>query len=200
MGRFIIFEGNEAAGKDTQSKLLFDFLREKNIPVEMIEYPGHDRPIGRLIRDFLNNKFDLSPEIQALLYATEMISDRERINSWLSQGKYVIANRYFTSTLVYQSIKGVSMEKLLKFAEFFEMPKPDTILLLKISPKISMERKSKQKPELDRHESDKELLEKVSIFYDDLSKRHVFSKWIVLDGEKTKEEVFDQVKKTLQLD
>jgi dTMP kinase len=198
MSRFIIFEGIDGAGTEEQSKRLLDFLRERKIPAERIEYPGYHNPIGKFIHEYLHKKFDLSPEVQSLFYAADMINDKERIKLWLKQGKYVIADRYFTSTLAYQGLIGVPLEKLLKLAELFEVPKPDIVLFLKVSPKTSMQRKLKEKTDLDRNESDKTFLEKLSLFYEQLIKDQVFSQWYALDGEKSKEEVFEQVKKVLR--
>jgi len=198
MSRFVVFEGLDGAGTEEQSKRLLDFLKEKKIPAERIEYPGYHNPIGKFIHEYLHKKFDLSPEVQALFYAADMLNDKEKINLWLKQGNYVIADRYFTSTLAYQGLR-VPLKKLLKLAELFEMPKPELVLFLRISPETSMERKLKEKKELDRNESDKTLLERLSVFYEQLIKDQVFSQWYVLDGEKSKEEVFEQVKKVLRL-
>ncbi len=200
MPRFIVFEGNDASGKDTQINLLTDYLKKRKTPFELIEYPGHDTLIGGFIRNFLNKEFDLIPDVQAMLYAAEMINDREKIRIWLKQGKYVIANRYFSSTLAYQSIKGKSSDKLIKFVEIFNMPKPDIIIFLKISPNTCVERKGMQKKNPDRFESDIDFLKKVDESYDYLIKNNMFSQWFVLDGEKTREEIFDQVKKILRME
>jgi dTMP kinase len=198
MGKLIVFEGIDGAGTEEQSKRLLDFLRERKIPAERIEYPGYHSPIGKFIHDYLHKKFDLSPEVQALFYAADMINDKEKIKLWLKEGKYVIADRYFTSTLAYQGLRGVKTEKLLKLAELFEMPKPDLVLFLKVSPEISMQRKLNEKTDLDRNESDKTFLEKLSVFYEQLIKDQAFSQWYALDGEKSKEEVFEQVKRVLR--
>ena len=199
MPRFVVFEGVDGAGTEEQSKRLTKFLNGKKIPAVRIQYPGYHNPLGKFIHNYLHREFDLSPEVQALVYAADMISDREKIRSLLSQGKYVIADRYFTSTLAYQGLRGVKAERLLKLAELFEIPKPDLILFLKVSPETSMERKQKEKTDLDRNESDKVLLEKVSLFYDELIKEQAFSRWYVLDGEKSREEVFEQVRRILRL-
>lgn len=198
MGKLIVFEGIDGAGTEEQSKRLLDFLRERKIPAERIEYPGYHNPIGKFIHDYLHKKFDLSPEVQALFYAADMINDKEKIKLWLKEGKYVIADRYFTSTLAYQGLGGVKTEKLLKLAELFEMPKPDLVLFLKVSPEISMQRKLNEKTDLDRNESDKTFLEKLSVFYEQLIKDQALSQWYALDGEKSKEEVFEQIKRVLR--
>lgn len=200
MSRFVVFEGIDGAGAEEQSKRLLNFLQERKISAEMIEYPGYHNPIGKFIHKYLNKEFDLTPDAQALIHLSDMITDRDMIKTLLKQGKYVIANRYFTSTLAYQGYMGVKIEKLLKIAEMFELPKPEVVIFLRISADTSMERKLKEKNSLDRNESDKNLMENLAVFYEDLVKEQVFSNWYAIDGEKSREEVFEQVKKILRLD
>lgn len=122
MSRFVVFEGIDGAGAEEQSKRLLNFLHERKISAEMIEYPGYHNPIGKFIHKYLNKEFDLTPDAQALIHVSDMITDRDRIKALLKQGKYVIANRYFTSTLAYQGYMGVKIENLLKLADMFELP------------------------------------------------------------------------------
>jgi dTMP kinase len=200
MSKFIVIEGIDGAGIETQSRMLIDFLKKKGIGVESIDYPGYDNPVGKFIKDFLYKKFDLIPDVQALLYAADMINDKEKIKNSLKQGRYVIGTRYFTSTLAYQGLNGVPRERLLKFADLFEMPKPELVIYLRISPETSVSRKKKEKKNaIDRFESDKEYLKRVDESYDYLIKNNVFSNWYVIDGEKPKEDVFEQVKRVLRL-
>lgn len=201
MGKFVVIEGIDGAGIETQSKMFAGFLEDKGMPVETLDYPGYSNPIGRFIRDYLYRKFDLIPDVQALFYAADMINDRDRIKNALKQGKYVIGTRYFTSTLAYQGLNGVPRERLLKFADLFGMPKPDIVIYLKISPETSMERKRKEKNnKMDRYESDRQYLGRVMESYEDLIRNQVFGHWYVLDGEKSKEEVFEQVKRILRFE
>jgi len=197
-GKLVVIEGIDGAGGETQSKLLLEHLRSRKIPSERIYYPEYGNPIGDLIHDYLHKKHELPVDMQFLLYATDMVKDREKIQGWLSQGKTVIADRYFTSVLAYQGMR-FPIENALKFADIFSLPKPDIILFLKISPVTSIRRKKKEKEHLDRNESDRAFLEKVSASYESLVKGQVWSSWFVIDGEKSKEEVFSQIKKVLRI-
>lgn len=196
MGLFVVIEGIDGAGGETQSKLLKQFLEEKGKEVELIKYPDYEGPIGKLIHDFLHKKFDISPEVQFCLYATDMVKDRERIEKALREGKIVIADRYLTSTLAYQTLQGFPLEKGLEFAKFFGLPTPDLAIFLEITPETSIKRKFKEKNDLDRHESDKDFLRKVNESYRNLIENKIFAKeWVVIDGEKPIEEVAKEVQK-----
>jgi len=197
MSIFIVFEGIDGAGTETQSNLLMKFLEKEGKKTELIRYPDYEGPIGKLIHDFLHKKFNFPPDVQFSLYATDMLKDRERIFEVLKENKIVIADRYFTSTLAYQSIaKGFPLEKGMKFAEIFDLLKPDLVIFLDIIPETSIKRKFKEKNALDRHESDKEFLGKVRESYLNLIKNRIFAKkWIIIDGEKSIEEVAKEVQK-----
>jgi dTMP kinase len=197
-GRLIVMEGIDSAGKETQAEKLSIHFKE-NQNVIRLEYPDPDGPIGRIIKDFLFKKSDLSTEMQFLLYSTDMVKDKEKISSSVREGNIVIADRYFPSLLAYQTTKGFSSDKAIQYAELFEMPKPDIVFYLKISPETSVKRSIKGKQELDRHESNEKFLEKVANAYDSLAEKNVFGSWIVIDGEKSTDNVFDQIKKHLGL-
>jgi len=189
----IVIEGIDGAGKDTQIKKLVDFLEN----TEVVKYPDPESPMGKIIMDFLKKRFDFSPETQFLLYATDMLKDRQKIEKWVSEGKTVLFNRYIISTIAYQCSQWFSLEKAKNFIKLFDFPKPDVIFYLKIHPETAIKRKQKQKTGLDRFESKKDLLERVSDFYDKLEKENFLGKWIVIDGEKSPERVFEEIKKHL---
>ena len=58
MARFIVIEGIDGAGGETQSKLLVKHLKEKGKQAERITFPEYDKPIGNFISEFLYKKHD----------------------------------------------------------------------------------------------------------------------------------------------
>jgi thymidylate kinase len=50
---------------------------------------------------------------------------------------------------------------------------------------------------LDRNESNEKLLKTVGSFYKKLAKNKTFAEWAVVEGERTIEEVFENIKATL---
>ena len=119
-GKFIVFEGLDGAGTETLSKKLLSYLKK---PVKRIHYPDYQREMGRIIHKYLHRKYDFPVEVQFFLYLSDFAKDVEKINKWLKEGKIVIADRYFTSTLAYQGLRGFPQEKALKLAKFFKLPK-----------------------------------------------------------------------------
>lgn len=193
-GKFIVFEGIEGAGGETQSKLLFDFFKEQRKRVKKLSYPDNRGPIGELIGQFLHRKYDFSPQVQFLLYFSDFLKDKQKVEKWKKEGEIIVSDRYFPSTLAYQCLQGFSLSEALNIAKIFELPKPDLIIYLKISPETGIQRKLKEKTDLDRHESNKQFIEKVANFYEKLIKNQIFSKWVVIDGEKSIRGVFEEIK------
>jgi len=115
------------------------------------------------------------------------------IKKALDEGRIVLADRYFTSTLAYQCAQGFHLEKALKFADLFDFVKPDLIIYLKVPSDIAMKRKKMEKNNLDLFEKDLEFRKKVSKKYDELASKNIFGKWIVVDAEKSIEEVANEI-------
>jgi len=197
-GKFIIIEGIDGCGGETQTNLLSDFFINQGKQIEKLTYPQYDKPIGQLIHNFLYEKYDLSPEVQALIYFSEFVKDKEKIEEDIQKGKILISDRYFTSTLVYQGLRGVALEKLISLSNLFNISKPDLCIYLRISPETSKKRKSQEKQgNLDRNEKDLEFLKNLVNMYDKIAKDNLFCKWKIINGEQSIEEVHDQIIKLI---
>ncbi len=103
-GVFIAFEGGEGTGKSTQSKLLKEWLEARGESVVLSREPGGTE-LGKDLRKILlgHETGVISPRAEALLYA----ADRAHhvfsvIRPALAEGKVVITDRYFDSSIAYQ--------------------------------------------------------------------------------------------------
>lgn len=192
---FIVIEGLDGSGGETQTEKLIEFLKSKGKDVVVLSYPNPDSPVGKLLYDYLDKKFDLPVDVQMFLYEVDMALDKEMIGKALEEGKIIVANRYLQSTLAYQcGAKGVPKRDALTVAETLGLHVPDLVIYLDISVDTSMKRKFGEHNKLDRHEEDGVLLEKVKNTYGELAKESVFSKeWVIVDGEKNIDEVSEKV-------
>src|SRR5438093_9094671 len=102
---FITFEGSEGSGKSTQADRLAAHLQQCNVPYLLTREPG-GTPIGESIRDLLQfapHNSNMTPETELLLFeASRSQLVREIIKPALERGMFVIADRFFDSTTVYQ--------------------------------------------------------------------------------------------------
>ena len=197
-GKFIIIEGIDGCGKGTQTKKLVSYFRKQKKEEKSLSYPDRNGPIGALIDQYLHRKYNFSKEVQFLLYFSDFLKDKEAIKKWLSEGKIIVADRYFLSTLAYQSIGGFPVGRGLEAAKLFELPKPDVIIYLDINSTTSLERKFGQKGMLDRHEADAKFQKNLTRVYGELARKKALARWVTIDGEKSEEEVFKEIKKAVK--
>jgi len=194
----IAFEGIDGSGKRTQAELLLRYLRGKGIETELLSFPDYDNPVGKLISRYLKKEHELDVRVLFLLHTADRVAGMSKIEKSLGDGKTIILDRWFNSALAYQCAEGFPLKDALKIAEVLKIRKPDVVLYLRISPETSIKRKSRQKT-LDRNEENLSLLRRVSQFYERLARENIFGKWFVLDGEKSVEEVFEQVKRVVNM-
>jgi len=193
MGLFIVIDGCDGAGIGTQAEILREKLMAKN-NILFLRYPDYNDPVGNMIHESLHGKIALSRELTFLLYALNQLKDKEKIANSLKKGRVVLADRYFTSNLAFQCSLGFDLEKALKFTELFEMPKPDLVIFLKVSPETGIKRKIKEKGSGDIYERDLDLQRKVNETYEKMIKEKIFAKeWATVDGEKSIEEVAKEI-------
>jgi len=145
---FITFEGIEGCGKSTQAKRLVNRLRELAVPLVFTLEPGGTN-VGQKIRHILldsRNKH-LSPLTELLLYAADRAQHVEEvIKPALEQEKWVLCDRFFDATTVYQGYaRGLDM-KLIDTLNEKASPgiRPDITFLIDCAVEIGLERALKR--------------------------------------------------------
>jgi len=190
---FIVFEGIDGCGAGTQSEILREKLMSDQ-HILFLRYPEYNHPIGELIYKTLKQKEKLPIESFFMLYLLDQAKDNEKIKNALKEGKVVVADRYFASDLAFQGANGFDLEKALKIAEIMELPKPDLVILLKVSAETSVKRKVKEKRNLDMYEENLQYQRKVSEMYEKLLRQNAFAKeWVIVDGERSIEEIANEI-------
>ena len=200
-GKLIVFEGIDGSGMETQTNRLVNHLNRKGKKAVRLRFPEGNKPLGRFIYNFLNRKYDLDPQTQFLLFATDMLKDLERIKKLLKKGTWVIIDRYLTSTITYQSVAGFPAEKGKKFVKVFGLPRFDRVIYLDISPTTSIKRKKREKKghSLDRHETNRKFLASCRARYKKHARERLLGPWAIIDGEQTRQEVFEDIRKALKI-
>lgn len=185
---FYVIEGIDGAGCETQGKNIVKLLQSNKKTASLIKYPDYERNVGKLIKDFLYQNKNLSGEQQFLLYSLQFLMDKEMIVEKRKNG-ILIADRYFSTTLCYQTLEGIRLEKALNFAEDFGIEKPDLVFYIKVDPDIAIKRKRQEQKEKNRREKDFDFIRKTYIQYENLVKNQVWTKWVEIDGNKGIEEI-----------
>ncbi len=186
---FYVIEGIDGAGCETQGKNLVKMFKgQTSLSPTLIKYPDYERNVGKLIKDFLYQNKNLSGKQQFLLYSLQFLMDKEMIAEKRKNG-ILIADRYFTTTLCYQTLEGIKLEKALSFAEDFGIEKPDLVFYIKVDPDIAIKRKFGEQKEKNRREKDFDFIRKTYTQYESLVKNQVWTKWVEIDGNKGIEEI-----------
>lgn len=143
-GRFITFEGGEGAGKSTQIKTLAERLEGAELRTLVTREPGGS-PGAEVIRHLLLSGMGklLGPEAETLLFAAARDDHvRAVIKPALDQGIWVLCDRFFDSTRVYQGRLGKVDPKVLTALQRVTIGdlKPDLTIILDIPVEVGMPR------------------------------------------------------------
>ena len=134
--RFITLEGGEGVGKSTQLKALQAALAQRGVDCVVTREPGGSEG-AEAIRALLlsGDEARWSAESEALLFATARADHVEKtIRPALSQGKWVLSDRFLDSSLAYQGgAGGLGIERvrdLYRFACGDFLPDRTLVLIL----------------------------------------------------------------------
>ena len=169
MARFITIEGGEGAGKSTAQRFIADRLAERGITVVQTREPG-GTPLAEAIRQTLLSIDGEAPvEMTELLlvFAARAQHLAKVIEPALSNGKWVLSDRFTDATYAYQgAARGLSTATILNLEQLVQSGrKPDKVLILDLPPEIGMAR-ARSRGELDRFErEDHDFYERVRAGY-----------------------------------
>ena len=143
-GRFVTFEGGEGSGKSTQIKTLAERLDALKLRAIVTREPGGS-PGAEIIRHLVLSGMGklLGPDAETLLFAAARDDHvRTVIRPALSQGIWVLCDRFSDSTRAYQGRLGKVSPELLNAMERVTIGdlKPDLTFILDVPVEIGMQR------------------------------------------------------------
>ena len=104
---FIVIEGVDGSGKETQTGLLCSKIPE----AKRIQFPDYESDSSALVKMYLAGEFGTKPE-DVSAYTASVFFACDRYASWksgwgldLKSGKTVISDRYVSSNLIHQMCK-----------------------------------------------------------------------------------------------
>ncbi|MFB6199649.1 MAG: dTMP kinase [Candidatus Nanohaloarchaea archaeon] len=234
-GTLIVIEGPDASGKQTQTGMLVNWLREKNFssissadeqwlvekmpgrypdPKEQkvedsirdgvwrLSFPTYSQtPGGRVVGAYLDGKLgdrkDLSMEEKVDIYAADRKQFRLLIEKYLSKGGIIVCDRYREANLIHQLVgfEGEEWEDKLEYIKSVDadLPDADEVFYLDISPEEAARRMSDK--EKDIHELDDSYMKKSNRNGKKVAEHE---NWNMIDGERSPEEVFKNLKSSIQ--
>ncbi len=142
-GKLISIEGIEGAGKSTVAARLTDRLRQSGHSVLELREPG-STPVGETLRTLLKDgTIRLAPLTEAFLFEAarhELVV--RRIRPALTEGQWVVVDRFYDSTTAYQGWgRGLDVEMLCRMhRDACGETVPDLTLLLDIDTAVGLSR------------------------------------------------------------
>lgn len=200
--RTICLEGSDGSGKETQTRLLCEWLQSQKRNVESISFPRYDTFWGKMVRQYLKGEFgELDPRIASVLYALDRQSAASAIKRYILNDGIVIFDRYSDSNKAHQSARHKSaadrkdfMEWLseMEFLQLGVVPSDFTFYLMvdvKTSQRL-MDRRGRVK---DIHEADENHLNDTVEVYKSLAVNCPCSHGVTIDCVKDGKLLSEQV-------
>ncbi len=173
MGKLIVFDGLDGSGKETQSKILEESLKKKDLKVKRVEYPNYGSLSSSLVRLYLDGFIDEDPFcVNAYATSSFYASDHHItfVKEWNKEYEndyIIIADRYVSSNIIHQMAKLEKREwdSFLSWLYDYEfkklnLPKEDILIYLDVDIKISSKLIEKRNSKKDIHEKNLFYLEK----------------------------------------
>jgi len=204
---FITFEGIEGCGKSTQAKRLALRLDDLGVPLVLTHEPG-GTSVGEGIRRILldSRNRHLSALAELLLYGADRAQHvTEVIKPALEQGKWVLCDRFYDATTVYQGYaRGLDMAFVLSMNQKASQGlRPHRTILIDCPVEVGLGRALARNERLlqdeqDRFEREKrEFHEAVRKGYLDMAEKEK-GRFVVVNGTTGEDElegiIFDQLK------
>lgn len=201
-GLLITLEGIDFCGKTTQAQKLASYLRRKGYKVLLAREPGGDRVAERIRRVLLSKaNSQMTPLTELFLYeAARSQLTQNTILPALKQGKAVVCDRYFDSTLAYQGYgRGLSKRMIIKFNHIASLGlKPNLTLILNVPVKVSLMRGKKKGRKKDRLEKEKfEFHQRIRKGFLTIARQNP-KRIKVVDGTKNIEETWQKVRRVVE--
>lgn len=222
MGKFIVIEGTDCSGKETQSKLLVEKLNSLGKKAVRITFPNYDSPTGKIVGGpylgkeeispcwFPEGAVNVDPMVTSLYYAADRKYNEKEIRKYLEEDYFVICDRYTSSNMAHQGSKihddneRFNMYQWIDKLEFWllSLPKPDKTIFLHVPYSYAFELK-KNRISLDEHEKSESHLKNSEIAYLELAS---YYNWVNINCikddkirtiEDINEEIMDNIKEYL---
>ncbi|WP_158892510.1 dTMP kinase [Amycolatopsis anabasis] len=198
MGRLVVIEGLDGAGKRTLADRVTKALHDRGATVSTLAFPRYGVSVhADLVREALHRGHgDLADSVygMAVLYALDRRGAAGEIRDGLNTHDVVLLDRYVASNAAYaaarlhQDADGSVVEWVRELeVGRFALPVPDAQILLRVAPEVAAARaEGRAKTEADRakdaFESDDDLQARCARVYDELAARSWLSRWHVVDG------------------
>lgn len=137
-GLFIVLEGLDGSGKTTIARMLVRELENQGYKV-VYTYEPTDSEVVKIVKSLYNDLRD--PYVDALTFALDrLLHVKTVIKPALERGHIVVSDRYFYSSVAYQSAGGAPADWVLEVNKW--ALRPDLAVYLDVDPVTGLRRKA----------------------------------------------------------
>ncbi len=192
MGLLIVFEGIDGSGKSLQHEKAAEWLLSEGRSVLALREPT-DGPHGQKLRgSALEGRLSPAEELELFIEDRRWNVDKNILPA-LAEGKIVLLDRYYFSTIAYQSARGLDAQEIKDRNEAFA-PIPDLVLLFDLDPDAALERIRKNRGETPNLFEKAEYLRLVRQKFLQLDDAYITK----IDALRSIEEVWQQVEEAIK--
>lgn len=196
-GLFVTFEGGDGSGKSTQLELLAAWLDEQGVSYIVTREPG-GTDVGEQLRDIiLHRRGFLAPRAEALLYAADRAHHVHTVvRPALAEGKVVIQDRYFDSSVAYQGAGRVLAEDEVRELSLWATERlvPDLTVVLDVPADVLRARRMSTRTVYDRLEAEADdFHERVRDAYHRLATAEP-RRFLEIDGQRPPAEIHQVIR------
>lgn len=193
MSKFIVIEGTDCSGKETQSKLLVESLNKLGKKAVYLTFPNYNSPTGKIVGGpylgkeeicksyFPEGASHVDSKVASLYFTADRYYNLNIIKQYLDKDYIVILDRYVSSNMAHQGGKIKDKKQRYEMYEWLEkleyemmnLIKPDMTIFLHMPTEYAKILK-KNRTSLDDHEKDDEHLHLAELSYLELSKKYNF--------------------------
>jgi len=176
----ISIEGTDSSGKQTQTKMLYEYFKKKGLKTRQISFPDYESDSSALVKMYLNGDFgknpgDVSAEVASIFFACDRFASfRTSWKKYYDEGYIIISDRYTSSNIINQASKIENYNKRLEYIDWienieykiFSVPEPDITVFLDMPYEKSIELMKNRDNKItgeknkDIHESNEDYLRK----------------------------------------
>lgn len=208
---FITFEGIEGSGKSTQATLLDIYLKDCGFDTLLLREPG-GTVIGEKLREILLNgeSTDIHPRTELLMYEAARVEIMDKvIKPAIAEGKTIILDRFFDSTLAYQGFaRGLDKERINSLNQFASFSiTPDLTFFIDVTVEVGLKRawgRIKEQSKEDIRANKEDRFEKEGTDFHNLVRDGFLAiaaeeeRFVTINGERSIEEIEADIKNTIE--
>ncbi|MFW9917185.1 MAG: thymidylate kinase [Candidatus Thorarchaeota archaeon] len=181
--RFIVLDGLDGSGKDTQGIKVARYLARNAENVVLRSHPAEDNIFGRRARKYLQSAGKKAHLIAALYYIADVL--RSVLNYYRPHRAHIIFVRYLMGVAY---VPTILMNSLYSFFATL-LPKPTCAILVDVKPSVARER-------IEKRGEAEEMFESVHRLKKQRKKMlqlAIANHWILVDGNESPEKTWKQI-------